>query len=558
MGRSPVRHGSDAGEELVLTLVREQAGELLRFARRLSICVEDAQDAYQRTLEKLVRRVRTEPPEHAGKWVRTVLRNEALAIRAEREQLMGRTTLEDERHRDAAALDPAERVERFERLAHTAEALSGLKPQEVTALALRAEGLSYKEICARTGWTYTRCNRAVSEGRRALLERLRAIESGAECERWLPLLSALADGEANARELAQLRPHLRACPGCRATLRRFHAAPRQVAALLPAAALPAVAGVATVAVATTPPEAVAGAVVGAAEEAGAGGLGIGRHLEAALHGLAERANTTVLRFHSAIDALPSAKLAAVAASTVAVAGGGAAIEHAATAGAGRAAAADAAPLVASAPAGARVTPISTGSSAPPASASTPAAAVAPSAAGSGSAASGAGASADEPAGPFAEFALEPLADASAGGGAGSGAPVFGASRSASAAASSSSLALALAASAPADGGAAVGPSGDPAGGDRSQAQHDGGNPDPTAGRGAADPTADRDPVDSTARRDRSSARARPRPPATKPPASSPPAEFPATSPPPSTHAAPPQTHADSPPPAPSGAEFAGP
>ncbi|MDW5594175.1 sigma-70 family RNA polymerase sigma factor [Conexibacter stalactiti] len=315
MRRSPIRRGGVGGDELVLALVREHAGELLRFARRFSICADDAQDAYQRALEKLVLRMRGTPPVNVLSWLRTVLRHEALAVRAERERMLGKGPLDDDRNGDGAAVDPAERVERFERLAHTAEALRGLKPQELTALALRAEGLSYREICERTSWTYTRCNRAVTEGRRALLARLHAIESGAECARWLPVLSRFADGEAGASELAELRPHLRACTGCRATLRGFHAAPGQVGALLPVELLP---------------------VVVAAGTGAGGGIGIGRHLDGLLHTLLDRAGVSVLRVHGAIDALPGTKLAAVAASTVAVAGGGAAIEQAATAGVERA------------------------------------------------------------------------------------------------------------------------------------------------------------------------------------------------------------------------------
>lgn len=595
MGRSPVRHGSDAGEELVLTLVREQAGELLRFARRLSICVEDAQDAYQRTLEKLVRRVRSEPPEHAGKWVRTVLRHEALAIRAEREQQMGRTTLEDERHRDAAALDPAERVERFERLAHTAEALRGLKPQEVTALALRAEGLSYKEICARTGWSYTRCNRAVSEGRRALLERLRAIESGAECERWLPLLSLLADGEANASELAQLRPHLRACPACRATLRRFHMAPQQVAALLPVALVPAVAGVASVATAgftTAPADAVAaapaagegavalpdafvgdgpaalpdavagegsaalpdafvgaGAAPGAAEDVAARGFGFGRHLEAALHNLAERANTTVLRFHSAIDALPNAKLAAVAASTVAVAGGGAAIEQAATAdgGAGNGAA-TAAVVAATDPTPASATPISTGSSAPQAPAPTTTTAAPSSAAGVST--SMATSAAGTATGQLAEFALEPFASASASADDAPSQGVFSTAASAVTADASSGSA-GVPAGAP-SAGVAVFPA-------PSMSSTAAGLSADSRTEPQADDTTTADPLKAPAPPKRRPAAPRREPGTTPHPGASaapPPAEFPATPPPRPAPA--PQPASNPQPAAPSGAEFAGP
>lgn len=46
--------------------------------------------------------------------------------------------------------------------------LAGLKPDERTGLGLLAAGFSYKEIAARRRWTYTKVNRCLSEGRRAL------------------------------------------------------------------------------------------------------------------------------------------------------------------------------------------------------------------------------------------------------------------------------------------------------------------------------------------------------------------------------------------------------
>jgi predicted anti-sigma-YlaC factor YlaD len=46
--------------------------------------------------------------------------------------------------------------------------------------------------------------------------RVSGIERGAECARYKPLLSALADGEASAEDLARLRPHMQACLSCRA------------------------------------------------------------------------------------------------------------------------------------------------------------------------------------------------------------------------------------------------------------------------------------------------------------------------------------------------------
>src|SRR5947208_1398885 len=68
------------------------------------------------------------------------------------------------------------------------------------------------------------------------LRRYDEIASGRECERWTPVLSALADGEASAADIAAARPHLRACPACRAALRDFRLAPGTVAALVPVAA----------------------------------------------------------------------------------------------------------------------------------------------------------------------------------------------------------------------------------------------------------------------------------------------------------------------------------
>src|SRR6185503_8124297 len=86
-------------------------------------------------------------------------------------------------------------------------------------------------------WSYTKVNRLLTEGRRAFLRRVSGIQRGADCARYEPTLSALADGEATAEDLAVLRPHMRTCLSCRAALREFRAAPGRVASVVPAAAL---------------------------------------------------------------------------------------------------------------------------------------------------------------------------------------------------------------------------------------------------------------------------------------------------------------------------------
>ncbi len=49
-----------------------------------------------------------------------------------------------------------------------------------------------------------------------------AIESGEACERYLPTIAALAGGSATSAEVVEIRPHLRHCSACRATVRQLH------------------------------------------------------------------------------------------------------------------------------------------------------------------------------------------------------------------------------------------------------------------------------------------------------------------------------------------------
>jgi RNA polymerase sigma factor (sigma-70 family) len=225
------------GHDLVVRTVREHAPALMRTARRHSLCQDDAHDAYQRALEIFLRRAATLEPDSAVRWLHVVVKNEARAVRQARLQLVG----SEEADLDARATvadgeaDAEERALRFDRLSRSAEALARLKPQELTALWLKAQGLSYTEIAERQRWTYTKVNRCLTEGRRAFLERYAGIEAGDECRRWAPVVSALVGGEATAEQLAAARPHLRRCSACRATVReqRIARRPRRMAGLLP-------------------------------------------------------------------------------------------------------------------------------------------------------------------------------------------------------------------------------------------------------------------------------------------------------------------------------------
>jgi DNA-directed RNA polymerase specialized sigma24 family protein len=272
-------------EPAALELLSRHSAGLLATARRYSITPEDAEDAYQRGVEILLTKAPTTSEEELLPWLRTVVKHEAFAVR----KSTGRALPADEplEGEATAAAWTAERAERYERLRLGAEAMAGLKPQEIRCLLLKAEGLSYQEICAVTNFSYTKVNRCITEGRRAFMRRVANIESGAECRRLAPLISKLADGEASATEMRQLRPHLKGCLACKATLREYRATPSRLAGLVP------------------PVVALTGGGGGAA------GL-LGRMVQA----LQER-------FGGLGDAA-GAKAAAVAASAVVLAGGGAA------------------------------------------------------------------------------------------------------------------------------------------------------------------------------------------------------------------------------------------
>jgi RNA polymerase sigma factor (sigma-70 family) len=295
----------DRRGEIVVEVVQEHAPSLLRIARRHSICVADAQDAYQRALEIFLKRVDTLERATIPGWLKTVVKHEAMAVREQRERHVGRSDIDLDQSMASELPGVEERVERFEQLERSAEALQRLKPQELTALLLKAEGHTYLEICDLTGWTYTKVNRCITEGRRRFRDRLDKIESGAECERWAELLSAVADGEASAEDLAQLRPHLRNCQACRATVRAYRVTPHHVAAVLP----------------------VGGALVLGAGQ-GSGHLGqLARLSEAIVNTATGRAMMLAHKLQTTLEAATGGKVAAIAASTAALAGGSVVVEQ---------------------------------------------------------------------------------------------------------------------------------------------------------------------------------------------------------------------------------------
>src|SRR3954447_2843469 len=223
----------DRDDDLVVETITRHAAALLRTARRHSLCLDDAHDAYQRALEIFVRRAASLRRETVVSWLHTVVKHEAMAVREARAGLVSSEEVDLDAQACTREPAPDDRVVAFDRTARAAEALGRLKPQEVTALWLKAQGLSYREIAERQSWTYTKVNRCLTEGRKAFLARYAGIESGEECRRWAPVVSALVDGEVTAHQRRDVRVHLRNCAACRSTMRELRAAGPSLAGVLP-------------------------------------------------------------------------------------------------------------------------------------------------------------------------------------------------------------------------------------------------------------------------------------------------------------------------------------
>jgi RNA polymerase sigma factor (sigma-70 family) len=152
---------------------------LKKAALRFALDPDDADDAFQRALEIALEKAPTTDLDELVPWLRTVIKHEAFALTRKRTKaalVSDQPKLLEHAH---IAPSAAEDAEVAERLAVAAEALRQLKPQEARALRLKIEGYSYREICAQTGWSYTKVNRCLTEGRASLRRNLASLRPAA-------------------------------------------------------------------------------------------------------------------------------------------------------------------------------------------------------------------------------------------------------------------------------------------------------------------------------------------------------------------------------------------
>jgi RNA polymerase sigma factor (sigma-70 family) len=166
--------------------LKERRRELLAHIRRHSKNPDQAEDVLAQACVQFMRFWNPERAEDPMPWMRVVSKRLAWegtrkCCRQEgRIQTIGSSdpgdrTIEDLVEGDL--LDPAESVERAEEQAHIVALIEQLKPDERTALLLLGLGCTYAEIGALQGWTYTKVNRCIAEGREAVRRRLGEGES---------------------------------------------------------------------------------------------------------------------------------------------------------------------------------------------------------------------------------------------------------------------------------------------------------------------------------------------------------------------------------------------
>ena len=141
-------------------LARGERLRLLTIARRHARGEDDAQDALASALLILWRDHQRLEAATADSWLAVVAKHEAIHLARRR---AGAVELDAVAEPEASIADPLARL--IDRAALTR--LRRLKRAELRALLHRAAGRSYWEIMAAEGWSHTKTNRCVTEGRRA-------------------------------------------------------------------------------------------------------------------------------------------------------------------------------------------------------------------------------------------------------------------------------------------------------------------------------------------------------------------------------------------------------
>lgn len=167
-------HSQSAVRELANQLYRDRHAYLLRIAKANAASAADAEEALQEAFASFIRSFDPDDAAPALAWLTLTLKRRCWAMRR-KAHLDRRLGQEAERGDDEVGsvieAIPSSGVDLEQSILERAEAgrrLAALKSDQRSALLLQGAGYSYREIGERRGWTYTKVNRCISEGRAAL------------------------------------------------------------------------------------------------------------------------------------------------------------------------------------------------------------------------------------------------------------------------------------------------------------------------------------------------------------------------------------------------------
>lgn len=224
------RRAVGGDERAFAAIFRRYHQSLYRFCLAIVGNPEDAQDALQNTMIKVLRALPGEEREIDLKpWLYRIAHNESIDLLRRR-----RESSELDVDQVAPGYGLAEDAATRERLRRLVADLKELPERQREVLVMRElSGLGFEEIAAALDTSGAVARQTLYEARQSL----RQMEEGREMS-CAAVRKALSDGDGRVIRRRDIRTHLRACEGCRAFGDEVKSRERDLAALAP---LPAVA-----------------------------------------------------------------------------------------------------------------------------------------------------------------------------------------------------------------------------------------------------------------------------------------------------------------------------
>ena len=172
----PSTNRRSRAQALAAHLYATQHRRLLAIGKRNSSTTEDAEEALHDTFILFIDHFDPDTGAPPLAWLTLTLKRRCWAT-YRKQQILQRqeplpSTNSNPTNHSNELLDPSRLPDELAVIsADVSEArqkLTQLKPDERRALSLLAIGYSYREICDITGWSYTKVNRCISEGRSTL------------------------------------------------------------------------------------------------------------------------------------------------------------------------------------------------------------------------------------------------------------------------------------------------------------------------------------------------------------------------------------------------------